>query len=84
MRMTLIAALALGLSAAAALAQASNTSGATNGAADSNPQSTIGKSSVRDTYAECMKIWEPATHMTKPEWSATCRRVQDQLEQIGR
>jgi hypothetical protein len=25
--------------------------------------------------ANCMKDWEPSTHMTKKEWEQTCRRV---------
>jgi hypothetical protein len=25
--------------------------------------------------ADCMKDWEPSTHMTKKEWEQTCRRV---------
>ncbi len=24
---------------------------------------------------ECMKVWDPATHMTKEEWRVTCRRT---------
>ena len=29
-------------------------------------------------FAECMKDWDPATHMTKKEWERTCRRVVDE------
>lgn len=29
------------------------------------------------TLADCMKIWEPATHMTTSEWQAACIRTQD-------
>ena len=29
----------------------------------------------RHTLANCMKQWEPATHMTKAEWRATCQRT---------
>jgi hypothetical protein len=25
--------------------------------------------------ADCMRDWEPSTHMTKKEWENTCRRV---------
>jgi hypothetical protein len=28
-------------------------------------------------FAQCMKDWDPATHMTKEEWARTCRRVRD-------
>jgi hypothetical protein len=30
--------------------------------------------------ADCMKIWEPATPMSKTDWQRTCRRVQGRLE----
>jgi hypothetical protein len=29
-----------------------------------------------------MRLWEPATHMTKEEWSRTCRRVQSRLDAV--
>jgi len=29
-------------------------------------------------YAQCMKYWDADTHMTKQEWSRTCRRVNDE------
>lgn len=29
------------------------------------------------TLADCMKVWEPATHMTTSEWRAACIRTQD-------
>ena len=28
-------------------------------------------------FAECMRDWDAATHMTKQEWARTCRRVVD-------
>lgn len=28
-----------------------------------------------ETLASCMSFWEPATHMSKPEWRATCQRT---------
>jgi hypothetical protein len=31
-----------------------------------------------------MKIWEPATHMSKADWQPTCRRVQGRLDQVTR
>jgi hypothetical protein len=32
--------------------------------------------------ANCVAMWDRATHMTKTEWSRTCRRVQDRLRQL--
>ena len=50
---------------------------------NARPQSEGGVSSAQlrelsDRYfAECMKDWEVATHMSKEEWASTCRRVVD-------
>jgi hypothetical protein len=50
---------------------------------DVRPQSEEGVSSaqLRDLtaqyFAECMRDWEVATHMSKQEWESTCRRVVD-------
>ena len=41
-----------------------------------------GKNSSNETVADCMKLWEPTTHMTKADWSRTCRRVQGRLDQV--
>jgi hypothetical protein len=30
--------------------------------------------------ADCERIWDRGTHMTKQEWSRTCRRVQTRLQ----
>lgn len=30
-------------------------------------------------FRECLQIWDKATHMTRAEWAATCRRVQNRL-----
>lgn len=30
----------------------------------------------------CKALWDNATHMTKPEWSRACQRVQDRLRQL--
>ena len=29
-----------------------------------------------------MRLWDAGTHMSKQEWSATCRRVQSRLNQV--
>jgi len=43
-----------------------------------------GKNALNETVADCMKIWEPATHMSKADWQRTCRRVQGRLDQVTR
>jgi hypothetical protein len=55
------------------------------GGADPSAQSRdnrTGKNALNDEYADCMRLWEPATHMTKQEWSRTCRRVQSRLNAV--
>lgn len=31
---------------------------------------------------DCERIWDRGTHMTKQEWSRTCRRVQTRLQRL--
>jgi hypothetical protein len=33
-------------------------------------------------YKECLNLWDAATHMTRAEWAATCRRIQNRLNDI--
>lgn len=33
-------------------------------------------------YRECLNLWDAATHMTRAEWAATCRRIQNRLNDI--
>lgn len=35
-------------------------------------------------FAECMRDWDAATHMTRQEWTRTCRRVVDNREKFMR
>jgi hypothetical protein len=52
-------------------------------ATSTNPQDNrTGKNALNDEYTDCMKLWDAGTHMTKQEWSATCRRVQSRLNQV--
>jgi hypothetical protein len=34
-----------------------------------------GKNPANQTVADCMRLWDRETHMTKQEWSRTCRRI---------
>ena len=47
-----------------------------------SPEATAAKTAVNDEYADCMQLWDKATHMTRQEWSATCRRVKSRLDQV--
>jgi hypothetical protein len=54
-----------------------------SGSGSGQPFSTrTGKNALNETVADCMKIWEPATHMSKADWQRTCRRVQGRLDQV--
>ena len=32
--------------------------------------------------ADCMRMWNSGTHMTKQEWARTCKRVQTRLDNL--
>ena len=55
--------------------------GGANSSAESRDKRT-GKNAAKEEYADCMRLWEPATHMTRDEWSRTCRRVQSRLNSV--
>lgn len=46
-------------------------------------QMTLGRTNSSDQeriaayLAQCLRDWDAATHMTKPEWARVCRRVVD-------
>ncbi len=56
---------------------------ATDSSTDPTALSSGGSSRLGDnrqgaagaTIEDCMKVWEPATHMTKDEWRRTCART---------
>ena len=52
---------------------------ATGGAGGSTK---TGKNPAEDTVADCMKIWDAGTHMSKADWARTCRRVQGRLDDL--
>ena len=41
------------------------------------------KQSAHETaISDCERMWDRGTHMTKRDWSQTCRRVQNRLQQL--
>jgi hypothetical protein len=36
-----------------------------------------------NAVADCMQMWDSGTHMTKPEWLRTCRRVETRLDNLN-
>jgi hypothetical protein len=46
-------------------------------------QNRTGKNPAAETVESCISLWEAGTHMSKAEWSATCRRIQNRLANIN-
>jgi len=98
MRMAIVASLTLVLGADAALAQtasppAVSAPAAPKAAAPAPPKSPApaatsaestqeAKKTAKENIAECMQLWDAATHMTKQEWARTCERIQSRLENL--
>ena len=86
--------LALVLSAGAALAQtgsvtpgpsapAAGSAAPAKSAADASGKAPrTGKSAVEEAKADCMRLWDKGTHMSKREWSSTCDRIQTRLDNL--
>ena len=41
-----------------------------------------GKNPGLKLVADCMRLWDAGTHMTKADWARTCRRVQGRLDDL--
>jgi len=81
-RMIIVASL-LVASAGLAFAQVVPPSPAAPGSLPKPGQTISAEKNARDAaVADCEQMWDRGTHMTKQEWSRTCRRVQDRLQQI--
>jgi len=56
------------------------------GGANSSQQSVesarTGKNPMQHTLNDCIRLWDPGTHMTKQQWRSTCARVQNRLNNI--
>ena len=86
MRSVVVMVLPLMLGGGALLAQTRSGSAPTAPASPAGPSpagpSRAGQSTAKDNIAECMRLWDAQTHMTKQQWSATCKRVQSRLENL--
>jgi hypothetical protein len=40
------------------------------------------RAALETAITDCESIWDRGTHMTKKDWSCTCRRVQDRIQQL--
>ena len=46
-----------------------------------SPAATASKASALEAaVVDCERMWDRGTHMTRKEWSQTCRRVQNRLQ----
>jgi hypothetical protein len=53
------------------------------GVAPSSAEAAASKrSAIEAGVADCERMWDRGTHMTKKEWSVTCRRVQNRIQQL--
>lgn len=73
MRFALVAALML--ASAPAFAQATDSPSSYRASGSTQTAAYVGS-------ADCMGLWEPATHMSRQEWGRTCQRVQGRLQEI--
>jgi hypothetical protein len=87
----IVTSVALVLSAGAALAQTGSITPvpAPSAAAPAKPApiavtpaARTGKSAVAEAKAECMRMWDSGTHMSRREWSNTCDRIQTRLDNL--
>jgi hypothetical protein len=82
MRIAIITLLAMILGAGGVLAQAGAPNPATPNRSGQPAKTLPGREVPTDTMAECMRLWDSATHMTRQEWARTCRRIQSRLESL--
>jgi hypothetical protein len=80
MRTVIAAALSLALATGAALAQSGPPP--TTGAIGKEDAKAAAAKKTADSIAECMKLWDAKTHMSKGEWARTCQRIQTRLESL--
>jgi hypothetical protein len=52
------------------------------GLAQRTPEVASKRNSHEAAIADCIRMWDSATHMTRKEWSETCRRVQARLQRL--
>jgi hypothetical protein len=82
MELAIVATLLLCLSAILAAAEMPVGKVAPSAAKVPNKPS-INEAEIRkQAVADCEGLWDQGTHMTKQEWSRTCRRVQARLERL--
>lgn len=83
MQFKVIALLILAPSAGAALAQGAAPAPNAPASVATATSVEVGKQKAHAAaIADCEAMWDRGTHMTRKEWSRTCRRVQNRLRQL--
>lgn len=53
------------------------------GGANSSPAGVrTGKNPIGERYADCIKLWDSETHMSRADWARTCRRIENRLQNL--
>lgn len=82
-RTALVIATTLLLCLSAMLALAEMPVGATRSSSEEPGKPNADEGALHEkAVADCERIWDRGTHMTKQEWSRTCRRVQTRLQRL--
>jgi hypothetical protein len=77
MRMVVCLAIGLAVTAQSEIASAASVT------AERVPEMTPEQKRSRElAVANCESMWDRGTHMTKRDWSRTCRRVQNRLQSL--
>lgn len=77
--MLVVAAVLFGLVASAAAPRALDVS---QDLVEKRESRVANKADPAKELAQCETFWEPATHMSKSEWSRACRRVASRLRDL--
>lgn len=80
MKMTMLA--AMGLCFAGGLASAQMAGTPRSGVPQSGTEEEARRKAHEAAVADCISMWDSGTHMTRKEWSQTCRRVQTRLQRL--
>ena len=52
------------------------------GVAPPSAEAASKRGALEAAVMDCERMWDRGTHMTKKEWSQTCRRVQNRIQQL--
>jgi hypothetical protein len=89
MRVVLMAVLTLGLAFGTALAQSGRAGSGTAAPASPggpalapSPKSAASEPDAKERIADCVRLWDSGTHMSKQEWRRACERTMNRIENL--